>query len=327
MMNCETKKVAGLAFIVIFFIFTAAVYAGEVVNPIEDREIIHNNVSGLTTILNDGQWWPSVKFDAAGNQEEGQVIVKYDLSAYHGLQFAQATVNFYVWKARNYETLSIDAMYYEGDGTISTADFNRGTDYVGTFTFDIPEGNEADYDVEQWVQYDVTDLINNRSGDYVYFNIRLSGGYPEFTGNVFADTDIHHLINIAAVENTSTLRPFFELTPPFVSAGTDRKVYDGRITLDGSQSYDPDSDIVTYEWSLKCRGNSAFDRIATGATAAISNLKPGFYDGTLTVTNGNDETATAGFVVFSGIGPQGDYNGDSDVDGADLAGFAAEFGN
>lgn len=36
---------------------------------------------------------------------------------------------------------------------------------------------------------------------------------------------------------------------------------------------------------------------------------------------------TAGFVVFSGVGPQSDYNGDSDVDGAALAGFAAEFGN
>ncbi len=301
------------------------VYAGEVVNPAEDREIVHNNGDGTTTLINDGQWWPLVKFDSGGTQAEGQLVTKYDLSAYRGLQFVKVSMHFYVERARNYKTLGIDTMFYEGNGTITTYDFDQGTNYVGTFTFDIPAGIEDDYSVEQWVEYDVTELVNNRNGDYVYFSNRLSGGYPNFSGNVFADTSNAHWINLAAVENSPSNRPFLEMTNLFVCAGPDRRVY-GEVNLDGSDSSDPDHDIVFYAWSLKCRGNNAFDKNASGAQVTISNLKPGFYDGNLTITNDQGEQGTATFVVFSGIGPQGDYNGDGDVDGADLPGFAGEFG-
>ncbi len=317
-----TIIISGLVFLFISY----PLYAGELLNPVEDRELVHNNGNGTTIMRPDGQWSPLVKFDAGGNQEEGQVVMRYDLSAWNGLQFAEAKVNFYVWLARDFETLSLDVMFYEGDGTVSIADFNRGTDLVGTFSFSIPAGSEEEYYVEHWVSFDITELLNNRNQDHIYFNIRLSGGYPDFTGNLFYDAfDTHHWINITAVENLLSVRPYLEFTSPYVSAGPDRRVY-GQVELDGSQSYDSVGELVSYVWNLKCRGNSAYDRTASGVTTTISNLKPGFYDGSLTVVNEFDDEAVGNFVLFSGIGPRGDYDGDGDVDGVDLPGFAGEFG-
>jgi len=313
--------------VLVFLFFSCPGYAGELLNPVEDRELVHNNGNDTTIMRPDGQWSPLVKFDSGGNQEEGQVVMRYDLSTWNGLQFAEASLNFYVWRARHYETLSLDVMFYEGDGTVSVADFDRGTHYVGTYIFNVPSGSEEDYEVAQWASFDVTELLNNRNQDHLYFNIRLSGGYPDFTGNLFYDVvDTHHWINISAVENLPSVRPYLEFASPYVSAGPDRRVY-GQVELDGSQSYDPGGDLVSYIWNLKCRGNSAYDQTATGVTAAVKNLKPGFYDCSLTVLNEFDDQAIGNFILFSGIGPQGDYNGDGDVDGVDLPEFAGEFGN
>ena len=318
-------RVTMLAMVAVLICFSYAA-ANEVINPAEDREIFHNNSNGTTTLIVDGQWHPTVKFDSGGNQVEGRVIMRYDLTSFQGIQFSQAIAHFHVWRVKFFKTLSIDTYYYEGSGTITTDDFNQGTDLLGTFVYDIPQGSEESYDPDEWIEYDVTDLINSRTGDHVYFNLRLSGEYPAFSGNVFDDGGTEHWIYISAVESNRLERPYLEISPPFVNKMKDRKVYNGRITLDGSGAYDPDSDIISYEWNLKCRGNSKFDISASGETVTIVNLKPGFYDATLTVTNDQGISTTSSFVIFSGIGPQSDYNGDSDVDGADLASFAREFG-
>ncbi len=171
---------------------------------------------------------------------------------------------------------------------------------------------------------DVTDIVNNRTGDYVYFNLRLSGGYPGYDGNVFDEGTAHHHAGIAAQEFNG-IQPRLVISSPFVRTGKDRTVY-GSITLDGSGSYDPDSDLISYQWKLKCRGNPLFDRQVSGATGTVENLRPGFYDVELTVENGDHATATGGFVAICLPGRQGDFNSDGDVDGADLASFADEFG-
>jgi len=67
-------------------------------------------------------------------------------------------------------------------------------------------------------------------------------------------------------------------------AGADQIVFN-KVTLDGSQSSVPDGLIVSYEWQLIHRTNPTYDRTATGVKPTVSNLKKGFYDVTLTVTD------------------------------------------
>ena len=98
------------------------------------------------------------------------------------------------------------------------------------------------------------------------------------------------------------------------------------VILDGSGSYDPAGTIVSYQWSLECRGKALYNRRATGQTATVNNLRPGFYDVYLTVENDIGQTATGGFVLLSTPQETGDMDGDGDIDGSDVAVFAEEFG-
>ena len=78
---------------------------------------------------------------------------------------------------------------------------------------------------------------------------------------------------------------------PIADAGDDQIVF-SEVTLDASKSSDPDGAIVTYEWSLQHRANPANDRTASDQVTTVSDLQPGFYDVTLTVTDNHWATGT-----------------------------------
>ena len=107
-------------------------------------------------------------------------------------------------------------------------------------------------------------------------------------------------------------------------AGPDQIVYDV-VTLDGSLSNDPNGTIISHQWTLNHRKNSAYDRTDEGVNPTVPDLAPGFYDVTLTVENDSGSVHTDEMVVTA-IGCKGDFDGDGDVDGSDLAAFAANFG-
>lgn len=71
---------------------------------------------------------------------------------------------------------------------------------------------------------------------------------------------------------------------PVCDAGPDQSVTN-EVTLNGSQSTDSDGTIESYDWVLEYRDNPAYDLNATGVTPTVSNLEPGIYDVTLTVTD------------------------------------------
>ncbi len=92
------------------------------------------------------------------------------------------------------------------------------------------------------------------------------------------------------------------------NAGPDLVVFDS-AHLDGSASQ---GNIISYQWTLTHRTNAAYNRTATGATPDLTDLQPGFYDVTLTVTDGASQTGTATALLAvagpcgnGGSGPQG----------------------
>ncbi|UCG80750.1 MAG: PKD domain-containing protein, partial [Desulfobacterales bacterium] len=89
--------------------------------------------------------------------------------------------------------------------------------------------------------------------------------------------------------------------PPVANAGADQVVCD-EVILDGSQSSDSDGTIESYSWQLNHRGDSAYNRVATDVNPTVSNLEPGFYDVTLTVTD-NDSLEGTDTMEIAAIGP------------------------
>ena len=70
-----------------------------------------------------------------------------------------------------------------------------------------------------------------------------------------------------------------ENTPPVADAGMDRNAATGRLfTLDGSNSHDPDNDLISYEWSLEWDVNAAPDGslVTDSSIADIDTASPSF---------------------------------------------------
>jgi len=104
---------------------------------------------------------------------------------------------------------------------------------------------------------------------------------------------------------------------PTAKAGSDQIVGD-KITLNGSTSSDPDGSIVSYQWVLRHRENSLYNKTAVGETATVTDLKKGFYDVTLTVTD--DRGATGEDEMF--FSAVGDPTKEYDINGDGKAGLA-----
>lgn len=83
---------------------------------------------------------------------------------------------------------------------------------------------------------------------------------------------------------------------PVAAAGSDQAVFD-EVTLDGATSHDPDGTIESYVWELSHREDPANDRSAEGANPTLSDLAPGFYDVTLTVTDDYGATDTDAMIL------------------------------
>ena len=97
--------------------------------------------------------------------------------------------------------------------------------------------------------------------------------------------------------------------PPIAESGPDKIIVLDRVTLDGSQSYDLDSQIISYQWRLQHRENSAYNRTAEGEKPTIFNLEPGFYDVFLTVIDDSGRNHTDSMLLA--VGGQWDMNGDN----------------
>jgi hypothetical protein len=86
--------------------------------------------------------------------------------------------------------------------------------------------------------------------------------------------------------------------PPVANAGPDQMIEcdrSGVVTLDGSASYDPDGDAITYEW--KQVSGTAVTLAVSGAKAQFTAAPPGVYEFQLTVTDAYGASSTDNVVV------------------------------
>lgn len=104
----------------------------------------------------------------------------------------------------------------------------------------------------------------------------LAGSPYTVTNNVQVDEDVTFPHPETPISDSNL--------SPIAIAGNDQIVFD-EVILNGSKSIDIDGSIASYEWRLQHRENSAYSRVATGLSPTISDLKPGFYDLTLIVTD------------------------------------------
>lgn len=87
---------------------------------------------------------------------------------------------------------------------------------------------------------------------------------------------------------------------PIAKAGSNQICF-GEITLDATESRDPDGEIAKYEWVITKRGDPSYVEGLEGISPTVSDIKPGFYDATLTVTDASGEQDTD-TMMFSATG-------------------------
>lgn len=119
--------------------------------------------------------------------------------------------------------------------------------------------------------------------------------------------------------------------PPIADAGPDQVVFHS-VTIDGSNSHDPDEDIVSFHWTIHNRFTGIVSFASGGPIISLDNMDPGLYEITLLVTDNQNDTHSD-MAIIGVAGPcglnstcPGDSDNDGDVDSKDLKVFASKYG-
>ena len=123
------------------------------------------------------------------------------------------------------------------------------------------------------------------------------------------------------IENVT---PFINFTPPVADIGGPYTASEGEnFTLDASGSYDPDDDIVSYEWDLDDDG--AYDD-GTGVTTTVAFDDNGVYAVGLKVTDGyGDYDTDSTSVTVGNLPPEVNAGPDHTVNLGDIVSINVEF--
>ena len=197
------------------------------------------------------------------------------------------------------------------------------------------------YDDHSWHDITIVGNIDSDTFDFYFDDVLVS------QDNAFMqEVDHIDIISVGSTESNSNDFPYqiyiddiklsTEPIPPpgaFADAGPDKIICNeicDKVVFDSRKSYDANGEIVSYVWELDHDG--LCDKSASGETPTVTELCPGTYNVTLTITDNDGFTDTDEMVltVLETCDPcsimQGDFDSDVDVDGDDLRIFSGHFG-
>ncbi|MEZ4524436.1 MAG: hypothetical protein R2941_00745 [Desulfobacterales bacterium] len=216
------------------------------------------------------------------HDEEGYVALGDE-----GILILQFTDNSLTTSGNNLNDLwifEIGAMIEPTSVAIST----NGSDWINVGQ---TSGATSGIDIDAFVDSGV--IIGEK-----YSFVKLTDLLPHQSGSPFEGADIDA---VGAISSD-------EAVPLIANAGSDQIVYN-EITLDGSASY-PLEQIMSYQWQIQHREDTEYNMTAEGINPTLSNLKKGFYDVTLIISNNELETSSDK-MFFSATGkPICEINGD-----------------
>jgi hypothetical protein len=181
---------------------------------------------------------------------------------------------------RGYNISALGSAYPGSTGSEMANLFYYTLGNNGAFDLDGNQRDSGDYGLKN------TGPFENLLG-YYYFSVTENTENPLLARQLDFDTgdqsnNLKTNSNCALAVRPGDVEP--APTPPVANAGQEQVVFD-EVTLNGSGSYDPYNENLSYDWHLGYRGNPDFDKYATGETPIVSNLVKGIYDVTLMVTN------------------------------------------
>ncbi|MGA1822905.1 MAG: PKD domain-containing protein [Thermoplasmatota archaeon] len=175
----------------------------------------------------------------------------------------------------------IDQSVHVGD--IVTLDGSRSVDVDGSITH------------YNWTCTSHPVGLNNPDSMNPKFSPTESGRYvfglkvQDDNGSWSRNKDI---VNITAVEIGQNL-------PPIADAGGDREILLGSVvTLDGSGSYDPDGQIITWEWRCTSHPSVALSD-SNSSSPSFTPMEAGEYDFTLRVMDSSGSWSPTDFVTIT----------------------------
>lgn len=207
-----------------------------------------------------------------------------------GKEYGTSSMNSYLMYYHPGSTLIFDCQTTNGDQRIgvSIPSLDEWHNIIGVW-----------HGSEMKLYIDGNEVSSGTSdGQILYDNNPMIIGADDDDGNDIPDSGWNGVIDDVRIYNrplseSEIQELYLEGTnqPPTANAGSDQIVFD-EVHLDGSLSHDPDGTMVAYEWNLHHRDNPSYNRLATGPNPTVSDLFPGFYDVSLTVTDDGGSKAT-----------------------------------
>lgn len=238
---------------------------------------------------------------------EMYTYIEFDLSSVSFTNIGSASLQLYVMPSAhtiNPGGLKVYAnRITEAWGEMTIVDGN-----LPAVITDQPVQNEGIIQDNVWISFDITQLVQNWvNGTFQNHGVRIQANEPSSMNIYFYSSDY---MGDASLRPKLVITEGSSLENPVANAGPDQMIITNEVMLDGSLSNDPDGVIVSYGWELIHRDTPSYNRTATGVSPIISNLEPGTYDVTLTVTDdegltGTDEMILSVFECPCTQGPPG----------------------
>jgi hypothetical protein len=140
----------------------------------------------------------------------------------------------------------------------------------------------------------------------------LHGFNPNSSADASGDTDGDGVSNYNEyLNNTDPANPADNA--PVANAGADQNVVPQRVILNGSSSYDPNGDILSYTWAQVSGPATVILETANQNVASFVGIKAGTYSFSLACSDGHQKSTDTVNVVIKNVAPTVDAGADRTI--------------